>query len=159
MAYFVLGDEPESYVSPSISDNFDKALDDLHVTGAVAERVKEIGLRVLRKTFYDSSQEERLYLSKLSRTYTLLFVLKNEPKIVEYFRNMSAEFILYVGADILIRMLSEHYLDEDDRMMSITLGILSAAGSTLVLSEKCLEEVWTHIKATDWEFKESLHGD
>jgi len=115
-------------------------------------------LRAIQGAFYDSSECERKFLNKLSRTYCLLFSLKNEPRIVEYFRGMSSNFVLYVGTDLFIRALSEHYLSKPDRMTENLFEILRAAGSTLVLTEPTLDEIWTHLKGTDFEYKNHYQG-
>jgi len=41
--------------------------------------------------FYDSLEVERLYLGKLSRTYTLLFTLNTEPRLIEYFQAVTGK--------------------------------------------------------------------
>lgn len=151
LAAFVNGNG-EEVATLAISDHLHAALTELMLPGRQASRVAELSLRVLRATFYDSAECERLYLGKMSRTYIMMFILRNDVKIVEYFRNMGGQFDLYIGTDIIIRALSEYYLRPEDRMTINTLEILKGAGSTLILTEKCLEEVWTHLKATDAEF-------
>lgn len=158
LAYYFSDDESEDYVTPSISENVDSALEGLALDSSKNERVKELSMDVLRRTFYDSTEAERIYLSKLSRTYTLLFSLKNEPRIVEYFRTMSKSFVLYIGADLIIRALSEYFLSEEDRITWNTFNIVQAAGSATVLTEKALEEVISHIRATDLEFRNFYQG-
>lgn len=110
-------------------------------------------LRAIQGLFYDSSDCERRFLAKMSRTYCLLFSLKNEPRVVEYFRGMSANFVLYVGSDLFIRAFSEHYLEAEDRMTENLFKILVSAGSTLILTDTVLDEVHSHIKATDADYR------
>ncbi|CAN7264797.1 hypothetical protein [Mesorhizobium sp. LjRoot246] len=153
MAYFLNGDEPDNFTPPTISDNLGKALHDQGLFGAKAIRVGELAFSALRATIYDSSEEERVYLGKMSRTYILMFLLRNDAKVVEYFRGMSADLILYVGTDIIIRSLSEYYLQKKDQSTIGTLAILREAGSKLILTERCVEEVWTHLKATSAEYQ------
>lgn len=152
IALFVSGEEPDSPIQTTISDNIDECIEDFDLSPPQINRIKEICLDVLRKTFYDSTEDERIYLAKLSKTYTLLFTLKNTPQVVEYFRNMSGMFVLYVGADLIIRALSEHYLTEHNRMTEHLFSILSKSGAKLVLTENALEEVYSHIAASDREF-------
>lgn len=114
-------------------------------------------LLVLRGTFYDSSEVERTYLQKLSKTYVLLMLLKNEPKIVEYFRSIAKSFNLYLGTDIIIRALSEHYLNSEDRMTVNLLSILKDSGATLILTEKVVDEVATHLRRQMLEFEFNYH--
>ncbi|MCI0629010.1 MAG: hypothetical protein L0387_46410, partial [Acidobacteria bacterium] len=157
LAAFLTGEnEPELY--SSIADQVDEAIIEMGVTGEDALVAKEAALAVLRQAFYTSSEEERTYFGKLSRTFTLMFTLRNEPKVVEYFKSMSSDFVLYVGADIIIRALSERYLANEDRMTDNMLRILKDAGSTLILTDACLEEVHTHLEATDWEFRNEFMG-
>ena len=94
-----------------------------------------------------------MYLQKLGQTYVLLLLLKNEPKIVEYFKTLSSKFVLYIGTDFLVRALSEHYLAPQNQTTKNLFEILSAAGATLVLTEKAVEELATHIRRQILEFK------
>ena len=110
-------------------------------------------IRILRGTFYDSRDEERSYLEKLSRTYILMLLLKNEPKVVEFFKTVSSKFVLYIGTDFIVRSLSEHYLDNENSTTTNLLKILSDAGATLILTEKTVEEVVTHLRAQIFEFE------
>jgi hypothetical protein len=125
------------------------------VSGREFAILRGSALEVLRQAFYESTEVERHYFQKLSRTYALLFSLKNDPKIVDYFHKMTGKFVLYVGSDILVRALSEHYLLPVDQMTRNLLRILKAAGSKLILSEKALSEVVGHLRKTrnEWEYE------
>jgi hypothetical protein len=151
LAYFIQDNTTE--LQSTISDYIDQAMDEFKVVGDERELLKEAALHTLRHAFYHSEEVERLYFSKLSRTYTLLFILKNEPRIVEYFRRMSADFVLYIGTDLLIRAISEYFLPSEDRMTWNMFKVLKAAGAQLILTETTLEEVVTHVRAADYEFK------
>jgi hypothetical protein len=153
LAAFFLGEDAADDFVGSIADNTDRALRDIKIPADAIDTVKEATLQILRNTFYKSESVERIYLGKLSRTYTLLFVLKNEPRVVEYFRRMSADFVLYVGSDLLIRSLSEYYLRQEDRMTWNMFTILKAAGASLILTEATLSEVISHLRASDFEYR------
>ena len=140
-----------------ISDQVDLAIQECGMTGTSAVVGKEAALGVLKQGFYRSSELERQYYGKLSRTYALMLTLRNEPRIVEYFRGMSSNFVLFVGTDILVRALSERYLPDEDQMTVNMLRILAEAGSTLILTHMTVEEVHAHIKATDLEFRNWYH--
>jgi hypothetical protein len=152
LTYFLNDAEAENGWQQSIADLVDQAIRELNVGPDDTQVVKEATLAILREAFYNSEEKEREYLQKLSRTYTLLFILKNEPRIVEYFRQMSADFILYLGSDLVIRALSESLLPEEDRMTWNMLKVLRKSGSTLVLTETTLDEVISHLRAQDLEF-------
>ena len=117
------------------------------------ESYKEHISNIIRSVFYDASETQREYLNHLSRTYILLFSLQAEPKIIEYFNSMSASFRLFLGSDILVKALSERYLKKEDQAARNLLKISTSAGISMLLSECVLEEVYTHIRGTYYEFK------
>ncbi len=143
----------------SIGDSVDNALVQSNVSGEKQIAWKEVLVRMLRTTIYESTEEERLYLGKLSRTYLLLFSLNAEPRIIEYFQTMASDFYLYVGSDILIHALSERYLRKEDQMTTNLLAMLAQAGATLVLSEPVIEEVHKNLETSDWEFANFFSWD
>lgn len=136
----------------TVSDHVDDILPQSDVPLESQPLVKEIILFTLQKAFYASTEEERLFFHKLSSTYTLLFCLHSDPKIVSYFQEMATDFCLYVGSDILIRALSERYLHLEDQATRNTLKLISDAGGKLILTEPVLDEVCSHLRATDREF-------
>lgn len=115
--------------------------------------IRRVSLAVLRGTFYNGADVERIYLEKLSRTYVLLLLLKNEPKIVEYFRSIAKSFNLYLGTDLIIRAISEYHLSEDGRVTMNLLSILKKSGANLILTEKTVEEVASHLRRQMLEFE------
>ena len=152
LSEFLSGTRDEK-ASVTISDQIDEANQEAGLTGPDAIKVKEVAMKVLRQAFYNSTDQERIYYGKLSRTYVLMFTLRNEPKIVEYFKGMSSNFVLFVGSDIIVRALSERYLATEDQMTINMLRILQDAGSTLVLTQMAVEEVQAHLEVTDNEFR------
>lgn len=117
--------------------------------GVIGDAVME----TLRLVFYHSHAVERRYLERLSRTYAILFTLQSEPKLIEYFQEMNSNFYLYVGSDLLIRCLSERYLAPEDQITRNMLRMSAQAGATLVLAEPVLEEVVSHLRGTDREYR------
>jgi hypothetical protein len=138
---------------PTIVDFVDQSCDEHALKPKQRFDIKEAVLANLQGAFYASEEAERLFFSRLSATYTLLFCLNTEPRIVEYFQNMAADFYLYVGADLLVRALSERYLRPADQMTRNAFKVIQEAGGKLVLSAPVLEEVYTHLRATDYEFE------
>lgn len=152
LAEFLTGENSGQYAG-TIADQVDNAIEELGLEYEQSVIAKEVAIIILRQAFYTSTEEERVYFGKLSRTYTLLFTLRNEPRVVEYFKSMSSNFVLYVGSDIIIRALSERYLAAKDQMTINMLRLLNDAGSSLILSESVLDEVHAHLKGSDFEFK------
>ena len=141
------------YEDLSISDQVEVAIQDVSLAGMEAVVAKESALSVIRRSFYESTKCERTYFGKLARSYSLLFYLRVEPRIVEYFQSMSASLVLFVGTDILIRALSERYLRAEDQMTCNMLNLLRDANADLILTEPVVEEIYTHFLNTDREFE------
>ncbi len=136
-----------------VGERVDGALDEFNnIPPENLKAVKEAAMVALRQAFYNSTERQRYFLYNLSRTYVLLFTLKADPRIIEYFQAMTSNFILHVGADIIVRALTERYLEPEDQMCRNMLKIAHEAGVTLILSEPVLNEVCNHIKATHNEF-------
>lgn len=146
------------YEDFSISDQVDKVLREKGVTGEKATFTKEVVLSVIRRAFYESTEKQRRYFSKLSRTYSLLFLLRLDPGVLEYFQSMSSSFVLFVGTDILIRSLSERYLPKEDQMTCNMLEMLRDAGADLILAQPVVEEIHSHLKNTDREFRNDFRN-
>ena len=152
LSMFLQRENEDDLELPSLETHIDEVLKERNIKGPDAAIIASAVQTILRRAFYKSSKFERQYFGKLSRTYVLMFLLKNEPRIVEYLRAMSANFVLYVGADIIVRCLSEHMLLTEDRMATNALATLKAAGSKIVLTDKALDEVWHHIQTSHFEY-------
>ena len=139
---------------PTIADLVDDYFEEQGVKPADWTHLKESVIKNLQRAIYNSSQVERVYFSRSSETYTLLFCLNTEPHIVEYFNKMAANFQLYVGADLIVRAFSERYLHSEDRQTVNTLRIIHSAGGKLILTEPVLDEVYGHLKHADSNFRD-----
>jgi hypothetical protein len=135
-----------------VADCIDDILDRKNIPSRNKEKLRECIEETIRKTFYHSSPTQREYLATLSRTYVLLFTLQAEPRIIEYFNTMGASFRLYLGSDIIVKALSERYLDPEDQVARNMLKMSAQSGMELYLTECVLDEVYTHIRGTYYEF-------
>jgi len=140
----------------TILDSINAALDEQLVAGRRRLLIAAAVFDAVRGVLYDSRLPEREYLHKLSRTYALLFTLNTEPRLIEYFQDMAGDFVLYVGADQLVRSLSEHFLADADRATRNTLLIAAGTGTRLMLSQAALEEVVWNLRTSDYEFENSF---
>lgn len=136
-----------------VADSIGQALDETNANGKSRETIGRVVLECLKGVLYESASFERDYLHKLSRTYSLLFTLELEPKLISFFEQMTGDFYLYVGTDQLVQALSERYLQESDRTVTNTLKMAAAAGARLILTEPTLDEVANNIRTSDLEFK------
>jgi len=108
--------------------------------------------KILNNVFYHSTENQRKYLLQLSKTYVLLFTLKADPRIVDYFSSMCSKFTLFLGSDIIVKALSERYLNKEDQQCKNLLQSAALSGVKLRMSTAVLEEVYTHIRNTNYEF-------
>ena len=152
MARFVANEDSDDQVYSNVSEIVTDLLDQNELGGS-EPTIRNLILKVLRGTFYDTKIEERTYLQKLSKTYVLLLMLRQEPKIVEYFKSVSSNFKLYIGTDFIVRALSEQYLNEENQTTRNLFRILVAAGSECILTEKTVDEVSTHLRSQVYEFE------
>lgn len=107
---------------------------------------------LIRDMFYHSTEIQREYLLQLSKTYVLLFTLKAEPRIVDYFNAMSSKFTLFLGSDIIVKALSERYLKKEDQQCKNLLQSAAASGVNFRVSNAVLDEIYTHIRNSNFEF-------
>jgi hypothetical protein len=143
---------------PTMSDSVRQALAEAGVSGARSIEMGSACLTTVRGVFYDSSPQERVYLGKLARTYALLFTLNTDPRLVQYFQDMAADFNLYVGSDLLVRALSERYLPEKDQITKNVLLFAAKAGTKLVLTQPVFEEVLGNLRTSDYEYKNHVQA-
>lgn len=148
-----LDSEDESLHPAIVSDCIEQVVDSNVLPSMNKVDTKQHLEAVLREIFYNSTPNQRQYLSDLSKTYLLLFTLQAEPKLVEFFSTMSSSFSLYIGTDILVKALSERYLSEENQVARNLLKLARLAGVEMFLSERVLDEVYTHIRATYFEFR------
>lgn len=143
---------------PTILDGLKQAVRDAGYTGKHGQLVQDGAFMALRGVLYGSDADERDYLHRLSRTYALLFTLSTEPRLLEFFQDMTGDFRLYVGADQIVRALSEHYLADPDQMTRNTLLLASRMGAKLILTGPALEEVVNHLRGADLEYQNHIQG-
>ena len=153
-AHYVSSDDDVDY--PYMADAVRQSLSDNEVSGQQSTDIANASLVVSRQCVYQATEDERRFLGRLARTYALLFTLSNEPRLVEYFQSMASQFYLYVGSDMLIRAMSERYLDAPNQMFRNVLLMAGRSGAKLILTEPVLEEVLGHLRASDYEFKNHI---
>lgn len=124
--------------------------------GAAHADISEITLganAILNAAFLEPTDDERLLYSRLGAVYTILFCLRTEPKIIKYFEQMAGHFCLYIGADVIVKALSERFIPDENKIFRKTLKLIKEAGGSMRLAESVLEEVQYHIFSSSQEFK------
>lgn len=154
LAAFLEGKLENNHISDQVvEDIMIEVLSHIEHSKSLSPEMFGACLAALRGIFYSPSAEEREYMGYLSKTSCLLVTMQSAPKLLEYFNKMGGNFRLLVGSDMLIKAVSERYIDLDSQQVSKILLICKQLGSDLVLTEPVLDEVFTHLHATDLEFR------
>lgn len=154
LSYYIKHDDAKyASISNVMSDRIDDILETKNHTPLEKIFARDNVHQLLNYSFYGSNVKIGEYLARLARTYCMMFSLQAEPRLSEYFQQMSADFQLLIGSDILIRAISERYLDEKEQTVNNLLALCAASGSKLALTAPVLREVYYHIRSTNWEFQ------
>ncbi|WYK04045.1 hypothetical protein DWF04_013340 [Cereibacter sphaeroides f. sp. denitrificans] len=149
---FLSGGEEASLDGVDIAEELDILASEAARNAEDISCIRDCLADIVRKIIYSPTENQREYMQRLSSTYFVLFALKNEPRIVEYFSGMARNLVLYIGSDLLIKMLSEYHLPPEGQLITNAVKIIKDAGSRLILTEGALDEVFTHLHATVLEF-------
>lgn len=154
LAAFLEGKLEKAQVSDQVvEDIMAQALSEIEHGRGLSPALLGACLSVLRGIFYQSSTDERRYMAYLSRTSCLLVTLHSAPRLLEYFNQMGGNFRLLVGTDLLLKAISEQFLEPDRQQVANLLRVCRQLGAELILTEPVLNEVFTHLHAADLEFR------
>lgn len=154
LAAFLEGKLEKAQVSDQVvEDIMAQALSEIEHGRSLSPELLGACLSVLRGIFYQTSADERGYMAYLSRTSCLLVTLQSAPRLLEYFNQMGGNFRLLVGTDLLLKAISEQFLESERQQVANLLRVCKELGAELVLTEPVLNEVFTHLHATDLEFR------
>lgn len=153
ISLYILDKNEDGLDAINLVDDLEEQSNKLDLSSAARDEAKHCVRKALARVIYAPTEDEREHLLRLCNTYFLMFVLKNDPKVVEYFNNMAQTLTMYIGSDIIVKALSEYYLPPGGKMATNALKIIQESGSTLVMSEAAFEEVFTHVRAAVLEFE------
>lgn len=146
----------DNLIENTAYDRVSDALNELVESDEEKEKFNPLVCRIVSNMFYQSTQSQRILLTKFSRTYVLLFTLQAEPRVVEYFQKATANFRLLVGTDLIIRAMSERFLSKENQMTRNLFDIAKSAGISLYLTEPALDGIIKHLIVTDNEYKNNI---
>ena len=114
----------------------------------------------IREIIYHGSAEVKQYLQSLSQTYFMLFLLKCDPKIVEFFQTIASNLTVFVCTSILVPAFSEIYLETHDQRYWSLLKAAKSRGVKMVVSDVIVSELDYHIRKSirlyDSEYKDFI---
>ncbi|MFM5591080.1 hypothetical protein ACET60_07845 [Aeromonas veronii] len=154
LAAFLEGKLENIHISDQVvEDIMARVLSEIEHKKSISPTMFGSCLNILRGIFYHPSSEEREYMAYLSKTSCLLVTMQSAPKLLEYFNKMGGNFRLIIGTDLIVKAISERYIAEEDKQVTRILDVCKQLGAELILSEPVLDEVFTHLHATDLEFR------
>jgi hypothetical protein len=153
-ADFVLRGENQKAFEKRLPDIIRAVVDESAVIPKNKEEVKTSLLITLRDLIYNGSADEKEFLSRLSHTYMMLFLLQFDPKLSIFFNAMASRLTIYVCTSIIIPALSEFYLDPPNRRHWNLLKQARNAGVTLVVNDAIIKEITSHFRMIISEYEE-----
>ena len=143
---FVLNHSDKDVIDQSLQTIVFKVVDDSSVIIENRGAVKKALLLSLREIAYNGSENQREFLRRMSKTYMMVFLTQNDPKISLFFKSLANKLEVYVGTSIIVPALSEFFLDnENKRYWNLLLGARSA-GVSLKVNEYIIDELVSHIR-------------
>lgn len=148
------------------TDTFEKSLPEL--VDEIVDRTSNIKgnrqftktglLTIIRNIVYNGTQNQKEFLTRLSRTYVMLLLLQCDPQLCTYFGSLASKLRIYVGTSIIIPALSEVYLEETNRRYTNLLLGARNAGVKLMINEAILRELVAHFRMITNIFKREYEG-
>jgi hypothetical protein len=143
-ADFVIKGENQTAFEKSLPDTINYVVENSSVVTKNKAEVKSALLVTIRDLVYNGSDEQKLFLQKLSNTYMMLFLLRCDPKIATYFEAMASQWQVYVCPSIIIPAMSEYYLEPQNQRYASLLKGAHNAGVQLIVNDTIVEELISH---------------
>jgi len=143
---FLLNSGCDESFESSLTDTVDEIVDAASIVDKNRLKVKSALIMAIRDIIYHGSNDAKEYLRSLSKTYLMLFLLKCDPKIVDYFQSMAANMSIYVCTSILVPALSEIFLEPQNQRYWGLLKSAKSRGVRLLVNDAIISELDFHIQ-------------
>ena len=143
---FLLNDGGKDSFESNLSNTVFEILNDSNIEKAKSSKVGNALILSIRDLMYSGSIESKEYLRSLSKTYQMLFLLKCEPKVVDFFQSMAGDMRIFVCTSILVPALSEIFLEPQNQRYWSLLKAASSRGVRLIVNDSIISELDFHIK-------------
>jgi len=143
---FILNHSDKDVVDQSLQTIVFRVVDDSNVVVENRGAVKKALLLSLREIAYNGSENQREYLRRMSKTYMMVFLTQNDPKISMFFKSLANKLDVYVGTSIIVPALSELFLDGESKRYWNLLTGARAAGVSLKINEYIVDELVSHVR-------------
>ena len=143
---FLLNSGCNETFESSLTETVDEIIEEASIVTKNRLKVKSALVLSIRDLIYHGSSMSKEYLRSLSKTYLMLFLLKCDPKIVDYFKSMAASMSIYVCTSILVPALSEIFLEPQNQRYWGLLKSAKSRGVRLVVNDTIISELNFHIQ-------------
>ena len=143
---FLLNGGSDDAFEGHLADTVDEIIEETSIDEKFRSRVKDAIIISIRELIYHGSSKAKEYLRSLSKTYLMLFLLKCDPNIVNYFQAMAANMNIYVCTSILVPALSEIFLESQNQRYWGLLKSAKSRGARLIVNDSIINELTFHIQ-------------
>lgn len=156
--YLLNGGSSDLFES-NLSDTVDLVLDQSSIIDKNRSKAKTALILAIRDLVYSGSPESKNYLKSLSKTYLMLFLMKCDPQVINYFQNMAGKMRIFVCTSILVPAFSEVYLQDQNKRYWSLLKSAKSRGVRLLVNDTILDELLAHIKSSHRIYKNEYQKD
>ena len=158
-ADFLLNSGVNDKFECNLSDTVDEVLSVSKVIDKNKQKVSTALILSIKDLVYHGSVKSKEYLKSLSRTYLMLFLLKCDPKIVDYFQSMAGKLTIFVCTSILVPAFSEIYLEKQNQRYWGLLKGAKLRGVNLVVNDTIIDELDFHIRRSKHIFDDEYSNN
>ncbi len=144
-AQFVESGDGEDAIDKSLADIVNKLVDDSNVIPDNKNRVTPALLHSIRRIVYNGTDRQKEFLSKLSSTYRMLFMLQMDPQLAGYFEKLAGKLRIYVDTSIIVPAFAEYFLDSRNQRYSNLLKCANEIGVELIITPTAMNELTAHM--------------
>ncbi len=143
---FILNNASKEIVDESLRTIIGRVVDDTKIKLENKNKVKTVLLISIREIAYNGSNVQKEFLRQLSKTYMMVFLTQNDPKITLFFQSLANKLDVFVGTSILVPALSEYFLENKNKRFWNLLKGAKASGVSLKINEFIVDELVSHFK-------------
>ena len=156
---FLLRGENREAIEKNLSEMISAVVQEKNIVESNREKVVSALHVAIRDMVYNGTPEQKTFLGKLANTYMMLFMLKVDPKITAYFREMASKLRVYVDNSIIIPALSEYFLADENRRHWNLLKRAKAAGVNLLVEDRIVDELVSHFRMIKSKYEDTYRSN
>lgn len=154
--YHYLEDADAKSLIFNVDDAVKKSIEDDFETGAYSTNDIRIVSNALLDVISNPDQNESELLNNLKHLFILHILMKNDMKLATLFNTAADDLVLYVNSDIIIRAITERYVEKSKQKYRNILKFLNETKSELRVTQFTINEIVYNIRAADWEYKNHI---